>query len=187
MHFKLSVLLRQHLMLTLTIEIKEKAFFAFLSGGFPRFSQIAREVKWIVDIILTFKMSLWPFKCTVMIRVTSLSMDGRSVFLQAKEKADTRILKPVSLTGGATSYLLQPYLLPGGVGMAFYSCHFFFIERLSCSGLLRSNKSGCEVHRRCAGDEALYDSGFKNIIRTEVPALLLKRGREKKIQRQTSS
>lgn len=107
-------------------------------------------------------------------------MDGRSVFLQAKEKADTRILKPVSLTGGATSYLLQPYLLPGGVGMAFYSCHFFFIERLTCSGLLRSNESGCEVHRRCAGDEALYDSGFKNIIRTEVPALLLKRGREKK-------
>lgn len=35
------------------------------------------------------------------------------------------------------------------------------------------------MHRRCAGDEALYDSGFKNIIRTEVPALLLKRGRKK--------
>lgn len=45
MHFKLSVLVRQLLMLTLTIEIKEKAFFAFPSESLWRFSQIAREVK----------------------------------------------------------------------------------------------------------------------------------------------
>lgn len=177
MHFKLSVLVRQLLMLTLTIEIKEKAFFAFLSESFWRFSQIAREVKWIVDIILTFKMSLWPFKCTVMIQVTSLSLCGRSVFLPAKKR---RTDFKACIAYGRGDVLSPPTLSsPGGVWNGLLQLSLLFIERLTCSGLLRSNESGCEVHRRCAGDEALYDSGFKNIIRTEVPALLLKRGRKK--------
>lgn len=40
-------------------------------------------------------------------------------FVQAKGKADAWVSKPVSLPGGAASYLLQPYLLLGGFKMAF--------------------------------------------------------------------
>lgn len=58
------------------------------------------------------------------------SLVVREKRFSASRRKGAQISKPVSLTGGATSYLLQPYLLPGGFGMAFYSCHFFLSNDL---------------------------------------------------------